>query len=207
MIETFLLCRLAPKNVALSKRNQVDDVAAEAEDSSCDHELRIHFVATKVKYSVHPIHCQYHEGGDECPNDEDTAHCAYDLSSVIAVRVLLVWRTQAIPDSNDTNTEACDVRKHVRRISHNRDRVRNVASNYFNDHEDEADENYTAQLALCFFGILQLLKELMVLFNMHSMKLANPAKGIRSSSAIRTHLIVLFFVVLRHSFKLLTQKN
>ena len=206
MTETFLLCWLTLKHVAVSERDQVDDIAAEAEDSSGNHDLRIHIVAIKVKNDVHPLHCRHHEGGDERPNNEDTGHCANDLSPMIAVRVPLVRLTQAVSDSNDTNAEAGDVREHVRSISHNRDRVRNVAANDFNDHEDEADKDYTAKLALRFFRVLQLLKEFVVLFNVHSVKLAKAAEAIRSSTAIGTLLIVANLVLLRHSFKLLIIK-
>ena len=95
----------------------------------------------------------------------------------------------------------------MRSICHNCDRVRNVATDHFNDHKDEADEDNTAQLALRFFGILKLLKELLVLFNMHSMKLAHPAKATLASAATWAHLIVTRLLAFVHSFKLLTQKN
>ena len=78
----------------------------------------------------------------------------------------------------------------MRCICHNGDRVGNVAADDFNDHKNEADEDDAAQLALCCLRTLQLLKELVILFNMHSVKLANSSEAVLSShTAFVTHLI------------------
>ena len=156
---------------AISEREQVDNVTAETEDSRRHHNLWIYIVSVPVDNYVHPTQCLTHKPDNKYPNDNDTHHCAENLGSVIPIRVTRVRLPQSIPDSDETDAEADDVRKHVCCIGHNCDGVRYIATDAPDDHKEETDHDDAAQLALRLLRILKLLIELLVLIDVQSMEL------------------------------------
>lgn len=148
---------------AFAEGYQVDDVAAETEDSSGDHDLWIHWIPIEVHNSIDAPESFVYEPEDHDPNDDHASEGAEHLSPMVSIGVSCVWLTKAVPNGYDADSETSDIREHVGGISHNGYGVRDISTKAFNDHEYEADENDTAQLTLSLLRFLQLLHELLVI--------------------------------------------